>query len=197
MDWLSLFIEMLYDAFKEKVYLRIKRGLDWVTDAPINIESLVMYVAIGSNDKSRFDTLCDNLKGVDGFKVEELSTTNNLTRERGILLTKDLLVFRVYLLNSPSRSSFKDNLTIKIEVAPQIVRYRTGMNNLKHDLNLIVSASKTIFNPKARINYRMKIKNTKHLDIKSNIFKIYVYGDKANIESNDLAHLEKVIAISS
>jgi hypothetical protein len=197
--WLLLFSwgSEIKDFLDVKTYKKIKGAVNWIRDAPIHIDSLIVFMALGSSDKNKFDTLTESLKNVGKFGIEDMKETN-IARDRTLLVSRGRLHFKLSLYNTPTPPpELRDNLSIRIELLSTELSYRNGIKNLKTDLNEIIATSKTVFNSKAKINYRMRIKNIKNLNLKDTNYNVHIYGSKASIESKDINHLEKLIAITN
>lgn len=198
MVW-DIIVDVFFRFIDEDLIGRFKRFANWVRNAPIKISSLLLYIAIGSVDKDKFDTFCEKLKSVHNFEINEINNDLILTHTRTLIISKNGLQLKLYLVNTPSLShhSIRDSHTIKVELMTKEISYNDGIGNLKSILNEIITCSQNVFKSKAKFTYRMPLNNTKKVDIKEPSYKIHIYGSKAIVESNSLDNLQKLIILNT
>ncbi|MGC8622305.1 MAG: hypothetical protein ACP5U0_10360 [Caldisphaera sp.] len=190
-------LEFIWKLLNEGILSKFKNLLNWVRNSPIRLNSLILYMAIGSTDKDKFDMFCERLRSVYHFKTDEVTNDGILTHMRTFIISKNGLQLKVYLVNTPAiHEDIEDNNTLKVELMSQEISFRDGVNILKLLLEDLVTCAQNIFNSKAKLTYKMPLKNTQKINLKETAYKIHIDGDRAIIESNNLSNLQKVISLS-
>jgi len=198
MVW-DIIIDVFFKFINEDLIGGFKRFANWIRNSPIKISSLLLYIAIGSVDKDKFDTFCEKLKTVYNFEIYKVNNDPILTHTRTLVISKSGLSLKLYLVNTPSLSPhlIRDSYTIKVELMNREISYRDGIGNLKLILNDIITCSQTVFKSNAKFTYRMPLNNTKKVDTKESSYKIHIYGSKAIVESDNLDNLQKLIILDT
>lgn len=187
----------VWKIINEGLFSKIKRLANWIRNSPIKLDSLILYMAIDSVKNSKFNNFCDMLKSAYNFKIDEVTSDNILTHIRTLVVSKNGIQLKVYLVSTPSISlSVRNSNMLKVELMSQTISYREGINNLKLLLGELVTCSRIILNSKAKFTYKMPLKNIKKVNLKETSYKIQIYGDRAIVESNNIDNLQKVIALN-
>jgi hypothetical protein len=194
----ELILGFLWDRIDENFINRFKRFGNWIRNAPIKLDLLILYIAIGNIKKDTFESFCEKLKSVYKFEINEVTNDVILTHSRTLIISKNGLQLKLYLINVPSLSHHvRESYTLKLELMSQQISYKDGINNLKTILGEIITCAQTVFKSGAKFTYKMRLKDTKKIDLNETAYKIHITGNKATIESNNLDSLQKIIALTS
>lgn len=128
-----LIISVLSLIFRRGILSYIHRFTLWISNRPVKISKIVMYLSTNISDFSHVKDFLDNLQN-DGFSVEKMADKNGYYN-----ISKHSLLVKLTINNQEVESAdeFQSGIKLKAEITDLDIPYRTGLPNLNEIIPVI------------------------------------------------------------